>query len=221
MLLALGCALVSSPGAEPTYYRNLMGFIAANPGAWEVQSPLFVDTNNTAFKLTNMVFKVVDTNLTEAKLKSLGLKLTDTNHTRLTLTNVMFDLSKIRATGTVAGVRPGMGMDEVVRLWGKPMELWAKGFGGPRLRYREVSVFFDPARDSVRSIYTQDLPSLLRKLDNTPRIEDCLNALGAPSYQENTTSGKEGFLVYETAATRLKVGCTKGRLASIQLEVAE
>jgi len=182
MVLSLGC--LSSAGADQSYFRNFQSFIATNDQAWEARSPVFVDTNNTGFKLTN----------------------------------VIVNLASIKTTGALSGVRPGMTMAEVVGAWGKPMELWVKGFGGPRFRYKEVSVFFEPDRDSVRSIYTQDLPSLMRRIEITPKIQECLNALGDPSYRDDAPSGSQGFLVYETPKIRLKLGCVRGKLSSIQLE---
>jgi len=145
----------------------------------------------------------------------------DTNNTGYKLTNAILNLGIMKSTGALAGVGPGMTMDEVVGCWGKPMELWVKGFGGPRFRYKEVSVFFDATGNTVKSVYTQDLPSLMRTLGITPKIQECLSALGEPSYREDSSSGSKGFLVYETPKTRLKIGCVKGKLSSIQLEEAD
>ena len=185
VLLVLVCW--RSLGADQTYYRNLQFFLATNSQVWEVRAPSFVDTNNTGFKLTNVVV----------------------------------NLASLRKTGTVGGVRPGMTMEEVIACWGKPLELWAKGLGGPRFCYKEVSVFFEPARNSVKSVYTQDLPSLMRKLEITPKVQECLNALGNPTFRDDTAAGDKTFFDYETPQARLKIGCVRGKLASIQLESPE
>jgi hypothetical protein len=144
--------------------------------------------------------------------------LVATNNTGYKLTNAIVNLASIRTTGALAGVRPGMTMDEVVECWGKPMELWVKGFGGPRFRYKEVSVFFEPTGNRVKSIYTQDLPSLMRMIEITPKIQECLSALGEPTYRDDSATGSQGFLVYETPKARLKMGYVRGKLSSIQLE---
>ena len=159
---------------------------------------------------------VVATNEMAWEIRSPSL--VDTNNTGYKLTNALVNLASIKITGALAGVRPGMTMDEVVGCWGKPMELWVKGFGGPRFRYREVSVFFELTGNSVKSIYTQDLPSLMRTIEITPKIQECLRALGEPSYRDDSATGSQGFLVYETPKARLKIGCVRGKLSSIQLE---
>jgi hypothetical protein len=135
-----------------------------------------------------------------------------------------------------------MTMTEVVATWGKPMELWVKGFGGPRFRYQEVNVFFDPRFDRVKSIYTHNLPALLRKLELTPKVTECLAALGDPGDREDSTTGGPGyietqtrveqrktkgapvmwtFLNYPLGETRFKIGFERGRLSTLQLEVAD
>ncbi len=70
--------------------------------------------------------------------------LVDTNNTGYKLMSALTNLAKIRTSGALAGVYPGMTMDEVVTQWGKPPELWLKGPGGSRFVYKEVSVFFEP-----------------------------------------------------------------------------
>lgn len=183
LLLLLGCCRASAADKDE-FYHHFQNFTAANAQAWEVTSPLLVDTNNRAYKLTN----------------------------------VLTQLDKLKSTGALAGVRPGMTMDDVVARWGKPLELWAKGFGGPRFVYKEVSLFFDPAGNSVKSIYTHDLPSLERSLLLTPKIEECLRALGNPNFRDDGTVGSQCFLIYETTNAVIKVGCVRGRLSSIQLD---
>ncbi len=147
--------------------------------------------------------------------------LVDTNNRGFKLTSVLTNLSKLKATGTVGGVQPGMTMDEVVTLWGKPPELWAKGFDGPRFCYKEVTVFFDSPGNAVRSIFTEDLPSLERQLRVTPKIEDCIRTLGPPSARDDAASGSECWLIYELTNSIIKLGCVRGRLSTIQMDLRE
>ncbi len=147
--------------------------------------------------------------------------LVDTNNRGYKLTSVLTNLAKLKTTAALAGVRPGMTMDEVVRLWGKPPEMWAKGFEGPRFCYKEVSVFFDSSGKAVKSIFTQDLPALERSLSVTPKTEECLRALGPPSFRDDTATGSQSWLIYEMTNVVLKVGCVRGRLSTIQMDRRE
>jgi hypothetical protein len=147
--------------------------------------------------------------------------LVDTNNGSYKLLGVLTNLATLKTTAALAGVRPGMSMDEVVARWGKPLELWAKGFQGPRLCYKEVTVFFDPAGKSVKSIFTQDFPRLERRFSVTPKIEECLLALGQPNFRDDTTSGSQSWLIYELTNVVLKIGCVRGRLSTIQMDLRE
>jgi hypothetical protein len=147
--------------------------------------------------------------------------LVDTNNRAYKLASVLTNLAKLKTTGALAGVRPGMTMDEVVTQWGKPPELWAKGFEGPRFCYKEVSVFFDSSGNAVKSIFTQNFPSLERALMVTPKIEDCLNALGPADFRDDTATGSQCWLIYELTNAVIKVGCVRGRLSTIQLDRRE
>ncbi len=147
--------------------------------------------------------------------------LVDTNNRGFKLTSILTNLAKLKTTASVAGVRPGMTMDEVVSQWGKPPEIWAKGFEGPRFCYKEVTVFFDSTGNAVKSIFTEDLPSLERSLSLTPRIEQCLRALGEPSFRDDTASGSQCWLIYEMTNMVLKVGCVRGRLSTLQVDRRE
>ena len=147
--------------------------------------------------------------------------LVDTNNTGYKLIHALTNLAKLKTTGALAGVRPGMTMDEVVSQWGKPPQLWAKGFGGPRFCYKEVSVFFEPSSNRVKSIFTHDLPSLERTLSVTPKIEECLRALGDPNFRDYAAVGSQCWLIYETTNAVIKVGCVRGRLSSIQMDRPE
>jgi len=178
---------LSSLAAEPQFHQQYLSFAASNPQSWEVDSPLLVDTNNRAYKLSSI------------------------------LTN----LARLKTTATLAGVRPGMTMDEVVAQWGKPPEMWAKGFEGPRFCYKEVSVFFDASGEAVKSIFTQDLPGLERALLKTPKIEECLRALGQPNFRDDTATGSQCWLIYEMTNIVLKVGCVRGRLSTLQMDRRE
>jgi hypothetical protein len=147
--------------------------------------------------------------------------LVDTNNRGYKLTSILTNLAKLKTTATLAGVRPGMTMDEVVTQWGKPPEMWAKGFEGPRFCYKEVSVFFDSSGKTVKSIFTQDLPGLERALSVTPKIEECLRALGQPNFRDDTATGSQCWLIYETTNIIIKVSCVRGRLSTIQMDLRE
>ena len=147
--------------------------------------------------------------------------LVDTNNRGYKLMSILTNLAKLKTTATLGGVRPGMTMDEVVTQWGKPPEMWAKGFEGPRFCYKEVSVFFDSSGNTVKSIFTQDLPGLERALSVTPKIEECLRALGQPSFRDDTASGSQCWLIYEMTNIVIKVGCVRGRLSTIQMDRRE
>jgi len=147
--------------------------------------------------------------------------LVDTNNTGYKLRSVLTNLAKLKTTAALAGVRPGMTMDEVVAQWGKPAELWAKGFEGPRLCYKEVSVFFDSSGNRVKSIFTQDLPALERSMSVTPKTEECLRALGPPTFRDDTATGSQSWLIYELTNVVIKVGCARGRLSTIQMDRRE
>jgi hypothetical protein len=114
-----------------------------------------------------------------------------------------------------------MSMDEVVSQWGKPPVLWIRGFEGPRFSYKEVTVFFDTSGNGVKSIFTEDLPGLERKARLTPKIEECLRALGPPNFRDDTASGSESWLIYELPNAVVKLGCVRGRLSSIQMDRRE
>lgn len=147
--------------------------------------------------------------------------LVDTNNRSFKLSTILTNLSKLKTTTSIAGVRPGMTMDEVVTQWGKPPELWAKGFEGPRFAYKEVTVFFDATGNAVKSIFTEDLPSLERKLALTPKIEECIHTLGPPNFRDDTASGSESWLIYELPNAVIKLGCVRGRLSTIQMDRRE
>jgi hypothetical protein len=147
--------------------------------------------------------------------------LVDTNNRGYKLPGVLTNLAKLKTTASLAGVRPGMDMDEVVAKWGKPPEMWAKGFEGPRLCYKEVTVFFDASGKAVKSIFTQSLPDLERTLLVTPKIEECLRALGQPNFRDDTPSGSQCWLIYELTNAVIKVGCVRGRLSTIQMDRRE
>jgi hypothetical protein len=148
-------------------------------------------------------------------------RLVDTNNTGYKLRSVLTNLANLKTTAALAGVRPGMTMDEVVAQWGKPVELWAKGFEGPRLCYKEVSVFFDASGNSVKSIFTQDLTGLERAMSVTPKVEECLRAFGPPTFRDDTATGTESWLIYELTNVVIKVGCARGRLSTIQMDRRE
>jgi hypothetical protein len=148
-------------------------------------------------------------------------RLVDTNNTGYKLRSVLTNLANLKTTAALAGVRPGMTMDEVVTQWGRPPEMWAKGFEGPRFCYKEVSVFFDASGNAVKSIFTQDFPGLERALMVTPKIEECLRALGQPNFRDDTASGSQCWLIYEMTNIVIKVGCVRGRLSTIQMDRRE
>jgi hypothetical protein len=147
--------------------------------------------------------------------------LVDTNNRDYKLAGLLTNLARLKTTASVAGVRPGMSMDEVVSQWGKPPVLWIRGFEGPRFSYKEVTVFFDTSGNGVKSIFTEDLPGLERKARLTPKIEECLRALGPPNFRDDTASGSESWLIYELPNAVVKLGCVRGRLSSIQMDRRE
>ena len=147
--------------------------------------------------------------------------LVDTNKQGLQTGERPDEPRQAQTTGALAGVRPGMTMDEVVTQWGKPPELWVKGFEGPRFCYKEVSVFFDSSGNAVKSIFTQNFPSLRAPSLVTPKIEDCLSALGPADFRDDTATGSQCWLIYELTNAVIKVGCVRGRLSTIQLDRRE
>jgi len=147
--------------------------------------------------------------------------LVDTNNRGYKLMSVLTNMAKLKTTAALAGVRPGMTMDEVVTQWGRPPEIWAKGFEGPRFCYKEVTVFFDSSGNAVKSIFTHDFPGLERALSVTPKIEECLHALGPPDFRDDTATGSQCWLIYEMTNAVIKVSCVRGRLSTIQMDRRE
>ncbi len=68
--------------------------------------------------------------------------LVDTNNTANRLRNCCFRLNTVFAGGPIGRLRLGMSMDEVVRVWGKPPQVWWNYQGGPRLDYKHIILFF-------------------------------------------------------------------------------
>ncbi len=73
----------------------------------------------------------------------------------------------------------------------------------------------------MKSIFTHDLPRLERTLSITPKIEECVRALGDPQFRDDSTTGKQCWLIYETTHAVIKVGCVRGRLSTIQMDRRE
>ena len=55
----------------------------------------------------------------------------------------------------------------------------------------------------------------------TPKVEDCLRALGPPTFRDDTATGSESWLIYELPTVVIKVGCARGRLSTIQMDRRE
>jgi hypothetical protein len=123
--------------------------------------------------------------------------LIDTNNTSPKLTKSKLSEVALRPQVTVAGIRLGMTMDQVVAIWGKPRGVSLAHAGAPRLSYRDslypdslsadppyavADVFFHPGTNSVMAIWVtfpryrwDGKPTL------SPKAEECLGVLGEPT----------------------------------------
>ena len=156
---------------------------------------------------------VTGTNNTQ-QIRITSPLLVDTNNTTPKLAAV--NLNDLKTNSELSGIRLGMTMQEVVTRWGKPRDFWSNCFGGPRFVYADMSVIFEPGKDSVMSLYCYDprLPALEGGLSSSSTVGDFIGVLGKPTRTERDSYE---FLVYEASHSILRIGFNGEKLYSIRL----
>ena len=140
--------------------------------------------------------------------------LLDTNNTAVRITHILTSLTQSRTSDELAGLRPGMTMDEVVAVWGKPPQyIWTWCFGGPRLCYADASAIFDAATNRLIRVRLEVVPHLKDIPSPSIAIEDAIRLLGPP------TARTEEELTYARERETLRLHFAFGRhLFNVQLE---
>jgi hypothetical protein len=115
--------------------------------------------------------------------------LIDTNNTAPRLTKSKLAELTLRPQLTIAGIRLGMTMEQLVSTWGKPRAVGLYNHGAPILSYEDsielaqtyarANVLFSPGSNSVIAIWftftwIEGEPRL------SPNVEECLRVLGEP-----------------------------------------
>lgn len=127
--------------------------------------------------------------------------LVDTNNTGFKLTNGVVSFSAMTNHGEVAGVRLGMGMEQVVATLGKPPVFWSTNrFGGPCFEYSDLTVVFELASNTVRRI---NLPDHSRKrirfaegVSGQATVDEWVRVMGEPSSRGVWTEYATIWLAY-------------------------
>jgi len=160
---------------------------------------------------------VVDTNLAVPHVFRSPL-LTDTSNTNPKLTNSTVSLKKVTASGEIAGVKLGMTMDEVVSVWGKPLQVrWLYGDGAPCFLFGGVDLAFKG--NQVEKVHIFDRTFLSQEgLGYRSKVEDWTRVLGEPTQRIDRTASLYDMLYDAGQATFRLVVTVRGRIDDLYME---